>query len=222
MIVGTGLPDATRRSWSPSPVRPGICMSVIKQAARFRLSDARNSSADAKASAAKPSDFMSACIASRTDSSSSPIEMSASFNILLPAQAQDRRVALPTSTVWDPARRGATILWGQLTSVFLPPARVLGCEYKPSSPIGRPACSLGQYSAFQRNGNLISIGRLPAPRPNAGLTEPLPPRRGSFYPAHLQSSERYGPPRRSPPSQRMSFFAETALNLGFTGLQASQ
>src|SRR5271168_2540741 len=163
MIVGTGLPDATRRSWSPSPVRPGICMSVIKQAARFRLSDARNSSADAKASAAKPSDFMSACIASRTDSSSSTIEMSASFDILLPAQAQDRPVALPTSTVWDPARRGATILWGQLTSVFLPPARVLGHECKPSSPNGRPAYSLGQYSAFQRNGKLISIGRLPAP-----------------------------------------------------------
>src|SRR6202047_2540690 len=74
-MVGMVLPKATKWRCSSSPVIPGICTSVIRQEVRGSWREFKNSSADAKASAVNPSDFMSTLTASRIDSSSSTTEI---------------------------------------------------------------------------------------------------------------------------------------------------
>src|SRR6202022_3456522 len=73
-MVGMVLPEATRWRYSSSPVIPGICTSAIRHEVRGTLREFKNSSADAKASAVYPNDFMSPLIASRIASSSSRTE----------------------------------------------------------------------------------------------------------------------------------------------------
>ena len=56
----------------------------------------------------------------------------------------------------------------------------------------------------------MSIGRLPSPRPNAGLTEPLFSRRGSFFANPFATIEREDPAQRTR-RQRMLVFVGTGL-----------
>jgi hypothetical protein len=136
-------------------------MSVIRQAARFRLSDARKSSADAKASAAKPSDFISARIASRTDSSSSTIEMSALFNISNPVSPRDATLRATTRHNMESSATPRDYTMGSVDKHF---SGAPSLEYKESCPNGRPACSSGQYWVLWRHGTFTPLaGFLPPP-----------------------------------------------------------
>src|SRR5262249_42692241 len=74
-MVGMVFPEATRCRCSSSPVIPRIRTSAIRQEVRGTWQEFKNSSADANVSAVYPSDFMSALIASRIDSSSSTTEI---------------------------------------------------------------------------------------------------------------------------------------------------
>src|SRR5215467_15474537 len=74
-MVGMVFPEAISWRCNSSPVIPGICTSAIKQEVRGTWRELKNSSADAKASAIYPNDFMSPLTASRIDSSSSTTEI---------------------------------------------------------------------------------------------------------------------------------------------------
>jgi hypothetical protein len=64
-------------------------------------------------------------------------------------------------------------------------------KYRAPSTNGRSVYPLVRYSALQRRDRFAFIGRLsPPPARNAGLTEPLPSRRGSSFATHLRTSDR--------------------------------
>src|SRR5271165_13922 len=74
-MVGMVFPEATRCRCSSRPVIPGICTSAIRHEVPGTWREVKNSSADAKAWAVYPNDFMSPLTASRIDSSSSTTEI---------------------------------------------------------------------------------------------------------------------------------------------------
>jgi hypothetical protein len=74
-MSGTWHPWICKCFWSSTPLMPGIWMSVIRQELTLTWDDCKNLSADSKARVPYPSDRRSLCIASRTDASSSMIEI---------------------------------------------------------------------------------------------------------------------------------------------------
>jgi hypothetical protein len=81
-MIGVRCPSATSRSCKSAPFMPGICMSQIKQAVSATRFDLRYSSAEANVSAAYPIDRMSPLVDSRTNPSSSTIEIRGTFGKL--------------------------------------------------------------------------------------------------------------------------------------------
>src|ERR1700730_16048126 len=114
-MVGMVLPEATRWRYSSRPVIPGICTSAIRQEVRGTWREFKNSSADAKASAVYPNDFMRPLIASRIDSSSSTTEIRGlAFGTLPPSSGISREyehAAIPARrarmfhSIWESMRR---------------------------------------------------------------------------------------------------------------------
>jgi hypothetical protein len=74
-MIGVRCPSAIKRSCKSAPFMPGICMSEIKQAVSAARFDRRYSSAEANVSAAYPKDRTSPLVDSRTNPSSSTIEI---------------------------------------------------------------------------------------------------------------------------------------------------
>src|SRR5215467_7152117 len=74
-MMGMRRPCATSNFCSSTPLKPGICKSVIRQDVSSRRGDCRNFSADANVYAPKPSDVTRLLTAQRIDSSSSMIDM---------------------------------------------------------------------------------------------------------------------------------------------------
>lgn len=102
---------------------------------------------------------------------------------------------LPTPTVWDPAPRGATILWGQLTSVFLPPARVLGFSISRPHLLGALPVPLANIPLFSGTVSLSALaGFLPPAQTPASLSPSLS---GGAPFTRLICKERNDTPRRA-------------------------
>src|ERR1700730_2310310 len=74
-MIGMRRPCANSSRCSSMPLRPGICKSVITQDVSFTCEDCRNSSAEGKVHAPRPSDLTRLLTEERTNSSSSMIEM---------------------------------------------------------------------------------------------------------------------------------------------------
>src|ERR1700730_18342112 len=74
-MVGMGLPEVDRCRCRSIPLIPGMLISAIRHAVRDNCRECKKSSAEAKVSALYPNDFIRPLAASRTDSSSSTIEI---------------------------------------------------------------------------------------------------------------------------------------------------
>jgi hypothetical protein len=82
-IIGTELPREINWLCSSIPLNPGIWRSVIKQVVPSICSDWRKSSADGNVTASKPSERTRPNIASRTEGSSSTMEITAPHSWLV-------------------------------------------------------------------------------------------------------------------------------------------
>src|SRR5262249_661402 len=90
---------------SSTPLKPGICWSVIRHDVSSRRGDCRNSSADRKVWTRSPSDVTRLFIAQRIESSSSMIQLMApppnsSSSIDPPRLNLKRRQILPDNKIW--------------------------------------------------------------------------------------------------------------------------
>src|SRR5262245_38492403 len=74
-IMGVRLPLAIRCCCNSAPLRPGMCISTIKQDESRTRSDCRKSSADANRDTPYPIETISRLVASRKDLSSSTIDI---------------------------------------------------------------------------------------------------------------------------------------------------
>jgi hypothetical protein len=74
-IIGVRRPWAINRLCSSTPLMPGIWTSAITHDVSFMRGDCRKSAAEANVHAVNPSERSRLCVATRTDSSSSMIEI---------------------------------------------------------------------------------------------------------------------------------------------------